>query len=108
MMTLTPTAAQAVRALVTNLDVDEQTAGLRISSGDPTAQGAALQLALVNAPEPSDQTIQADGASVFLEPSAAAALDGKQLDASVDSGRVQFVLLDDAGPPATDGGGPNP
>jgi Fe-S cluster assembly iron-binding protein IscA len=100
MMTLTPTAAQAVRALVSNTDVDDDTGGLRIWSSAHSEPGGALALSLVNGPEPTDQEIEAEGAHVFLEPAAAELLDGKSLDANVEDGRVQFVLMD-AGPPVS-------
>jgi hypothetical protein len=54
MLTLTPTAADAVRALVAGAPVDEDTGGIRISSGEQTPHGTPLELALVDAPEPAD------------------------------------------------------
>jgi hypothetical protein len=59
-------------------------------------------------PEPTDNEIAAGGAHVFLEPTVAEILDDKVLDASVESGRVQFTLFErgtpessqDSGPPA--------
>lgn len=94
MMTLTPTAARAVRSLVTNLDVDHDSGGLRIATGESSRDDAALELALANGPEATDEQVSVDGAHVFLEPAAAKLLDGKVLDAQLDAGRVQFVLFD--------------
>jgi hypothetical protein len=68
MLTLTPAAAEAVQQLAANTAVNDETGGLRISSGEPTAQGAALELALVDTPEPADDALDADGAHVFLAP----------------------------------------
>lgn len=103
MMTLTPTAVEAVQALVTRMEVDSKTGGLRIAPGESPGT-AGLELALVNAPEATDQAIHIDGARVFLEEAAAQQLAGKLLDAHVEDGRVQFVVLQTrAVDPRTDG-----
>src|ERR687895_984850 len=95
MLTLTPTAADAVRALVAGAPVDDDTGGIRISSGEKTAQGTPLELALVDAPEAADEQIDAGGAHVFLEPPVAGVLGDKVLDASVESGgQVRFSVLE--------------
>jgi iron-sulfur cluster assembly protein len=104
MLTLTPTAADAVRALVARAPVDDDTGGIRISSGEETPQGTALELALVDAPDAADEEIDAGGAHVFLEPRVAGFLGDKVLDASVDSGgQVRFSVLEpedvDGNPP---------
>jgi iron-sulfur cluster assembly protein len=93
MLTLTPTAADAVRALVAGAPVNDDTGGIRISSGEQTPQGTPLELALVDAPEAADEEIDADGAHVFVEPQVAGFLGDKVLDASVDSGgQVRFSV----------------
>jgi iron-sulfur cluster assembly protein len=95
MLTLTPTAAEAVRALVASAPVNDETGGIRISSGEQTPEGTPLELALVNAPEAADEDIDAGGAHVFLEPQVAGVLDDKVLDASVESGgHVRFTVLE--------------
>jgi iron-sulfur cluster assembly protein len=95
MLTLTPTAAEAVRALVAGAPVDDDTGGIRISAGEATPQGTALELALVDAPEAADEQIDASGAHVFLEPRVSGFLGDKVLDASVESGgQVRFSVLD--------------
>ena len=101
MLTLTQTAAEAVKALVAGTDLDDQTGGLRISS----SEGAALELALVDGPEQADDAVEALGAHVFLEPAVTRALENKVLDASVEEGQVRFAVFerrDDMGrgPPA--------
>ena len=55
--------------------------------------GPAVRLELTQAPEPEDEVIDADGAQVFVAPSAAA-LDDKVLDAELESGEVHFTLHD--------------
>jgi Fe-S cluster assembly iron-binding protein IscA len=98
MLTLTPTAAAAVRKLVADTEVDDETGGLRISPSEADAQGGSLALALVNAPEATDDNIEANGAHVFLEPSVAEILDDRVRDATVEGGRVRFVLFERRAP----------
>jgi Fe-S cluster assembly iron-binding protein IscA len=95
MLTVTPTAAEVVRALVASAQVDDDSGGLRISPGGQTPQGTALELALVEAPETADEEIDAGGAHVFLEQHVAEFLDDKVLDANVEpGGDVRFSLLE--------------
>ncbi len=105
MLTLTPTAAEAVRVLVSSMDADDDTAGLRIAPGEATAEDPALKLSLVNRPEATDDAVDAGGAHVFLESRVAQILDGKVLDADVRDGRVRFLLTDPEPPAAADRGG---
>jgi iron-sulfur cluster assembly protein len=104
-LTLTPTAAEAVRQLVAAAPIDDD-GGLRISAGETTAAGTTLQIALVESPETADESVDEAGAHVFLEPEVAQFLDDKVLDASVDEGRVSFAVREQAGDPRTDSGSP--
>jgi iron-sulfur cluster assembly protein len=107
MLTLTPTAAEAVRALVASAPVDDDTGGIRIAPGEETPEGTALELALVDAPEAADEQVDAGGAHVFLEPQVAGFLDDKVLDASIESGgQVRFALMEGAGTEPSRNGGP--
>jgi Fe-S cluster assembly iron-binding protein IscA len=104
-LTLTPTASEAIKQLVDSADVPDS-AGVRIVAGEPTDQGTPLQLALVEGPEPGDEVIADGDASVFLEPQVAGYLDDTVLDASVSEGQVEFALRDQsAGPPSPNGDG---
>jgi Fe-S cluster assembly iron-binding protein IscA len=93
MLTLTPTAAEAVRTLVAGTEVADDTGGLRIAPGE-SSDGPALSLALVDAPQTTDQSIESEGAQVYLEPTVAQMLDDKTLDARVEEGQVRFGLFD--------------
>jgi Fe-S cluster assembly iron-binding protein IscA len=53
---------------------------------------------LASEPEDEDQVIEDRGIRLFVEPRAAATLEGKVLDAEVEEGEVRFALLD--GPPS--------
>ena len=90
MLTLTDNAVTAIRALTSQPEQSPDT-GLRIMG-----QGEGVppfQLALAETPGDGDQVIEADGARVFLEAAAAAALADKSLDAEVDDqGGVAFSV----------------
>jgi Fe-S cluster assembly iron-binding protein IscA len=90
MLTLTENASNIVKTIAAqNAAADD--AGLRISSSD--AEGADFAVTLTPAPEPRDEVVESDGARVFLEEIAAAALSDKVLDAQVDdAGAVRFAI----------------
>jgi iron-sulfur cluster assembly protein len=90
MLTLTDSAVTAIRTLTSQPELPVDT-GLRIMAEDAAAPS--FQLALAETPIAGDQVIEADGARVFLEANAAAALDDKSLDAQVDDeGTVAFTV----------------
>jgi iron-sulfur cluster assembly protein len=103
MLTLTPSAEEAVRQIVANAPVDDETGGLRIAAGEATAEGVPLEISLVDVPEPDDQDAGAADAHVYVDPRAAEALDGKLLDAQLDDDSIGFALLD--APGGTNGSG---
>ena len=90
MLVLTDNAVSAIRSLTSQPELPVAT-GLRIM-----AQGEgvpSLQLTLAEGPVAGDEVLEEDGARVFLEPAAAAVLDGKALDAQVDEqGQVAFSV----------------
>jgi iron-sulfur cluster assembly protein len=108
MLTLTPNAEQAVRKLVADSPISEEEGGLRIAPGQPTPEGVPLELSIVGSPEPDDQDAGAPDAHVYLEPSAAEALDDKILDAEVEGNNIGFALLDAPGPPPPSENGTGP
>lgn len=90
MLTLTDNAVTAIRALTSQPELPEQT-GLRIMARGEEVPS--FQLALAATPVEGDQVIEAEGARVFVEPSAADALSDKALDAEVDDqGGVAFSV----------------
>lgn len=109
MLTISPTASVLICQLVDASDVPDS-AGVRIAAGDPTDDGASLELALVEGPEPGDEVVTGGEASVFLEPEIAHDLDRTVLDAElVGDGRIQFALRDETGPapPSRNGSTPH-
>jgi Fe-S cluster assembly iron-binding protein IscA len=108
MLTLTPNAEQAVRKLVADSPISEEVGGLRIAPGQPTTEGVPLELTIVGSPEPDDQDAGSADAHVYLEPTAAEALDDKILDAEVEGDNIGFALFDaGAPPPSSNGNGPH-
>ena len=91
MLTLTENASTVVKGIAEQIP---EASGLRITSL-PTeeAQAPSFDVAPAAQAEPGDATVEADGATVFLDGEAAQELDDKVLDASVDQeGRVEFAL----------------
>jgi Fe-S cluster assembly iron-binding protein IscA len=106
-LTLTPTAADAVRQLLASARASaEPHAGVRVSFGVPGSAGTPLRVALADEPDAADQTIEEGGATVFVEAAVAEFLDDKILDASVESDGVRFALLELQEDAADEGGQP--
>ena len=106
MLTLTETASDAIRRLVDDTP-QADVGGMRIAPGPSHPEGTALELSLVEAPEPEDETVEDAGATVYLEEHIAPFLDDKVLDAQVEEGQVTFVIRDETPDPRTEYGHPN-
>jgi iron-sulfur cluster assembly protein len=93
-LTLTEQAVAAIRNLTTRPGLSAET-GLRITPEDGGAGGLALSLS--DGPQAGDQVIEEADVQVFVQSDAAAALDGKSLDAQVnEDGQVSFTLQNQA------------
>lgn len=91
MLTLTSNAAQVIKSLQSGSELPDG-AGLRIANR-PEEEEPALQLAMAPEPSNEDAVVEAEGARVFLENTAATMLEQMTLDAEVDEqGSVQFFL----------------
>jgi iron-sulfur cluster assembly protein len=89
MLTLTENAQSVITGIVDGGQAP-QTGGIRIAQD---LEGAGLNVTVADVPGPDDQVVEAAGAKVFLDPSAAVALDDKVLDASAaPDGRVDFAV----------------
>ena len=92
MLTLTANASTIGKDSAAPQGVDST--GLRISSEDPQT---GLMVTAAQQPHPGDQTIESQGAVVYLDAPASEQLEDQILDASVDeAGRVQFALAPQA------------
>ena len=90
MLTITADAAEALRAVL-----GAKEGGVRISTGASlNGNGPNLTLEVVPEPEPDDEVVEADGASLYLDPVASDALDGKVLDAEREEDAVRFSVFD--------------
>jgi iron-sulfur cluster assembly protein len=87
-LTMTDVAASEIRNLVAQPEVSDD-GGVRIAA---TPEGA-FSLAIAAEPAAGDAVVEDHGARVFLEPTAGALLEDKELDAGVDAhGMVQFSV----------------
>jgi iron-sulfur cluster assembly protein len=93
LLALTDSAVQAVKDIVSSSDQIPETTGLRMVAERAGTQ-ANLQVSVVSLPAEDDEVIEEQGARVFLEPEAAALLDDKVLDASVEHNQVAFTIAD--------------
>lgn len=88
MLTLTNTAIMVIRSLVAEPGTPND-AGIRISHED---DAGFLRMCVAAKPTDGDQIVAAGGARVFLDPSAAAMLDDKALDALPDATDATFQI----------------
>jgi Fe-S cluster assembly iron-binding protein IscA len=93
LLTLTDSAVEAVKHIVSSSEELTETGGLRLVA-EQTGMQANLELSVVPLPAEDDEVIEEQGARVFLEPEAAALLDDKVLDASVEQNQVAFTIAD--------------
>lgn len=93
MLTITDTAAEAIRGIVAAPELPEG-AGLRIATqheSDPAHPGT-LEVSVAESPADTDQVVSEAGARVFVEADAVPLLDDKLLDAQIEGTRVGFML----------------
>jgi iron-sulfur cluster assembly protein len=88
-LALTSNAVSAIQQITAAPEVPHG-AGLRIATGQ--AEAERFTLSVVTGPDLDDQVVEDQGARLFLDPAAAAALDDKTMDAQVDGTGVQFLL----------------
>ena len=90
MLTLTEDAVSAIEDLTSQPDLPADT-GLRIMA--QTEGGPSFQLELADGPAAGDQVVERGGARVFVEPTAAAVLEDKALDAQLnEQGDLTFCI----------------
>jgi iron-sulfur cluster assembly protein len=101
-LTISPVAREAIRGIVTASDLPDG-GGIRIATA--VADPAAPQLELSLAPEPieSDEIVEEEGASVFLDSEVAPLLDDKVLDAEIEGDSVSFALVEQEEGPSLNG-----
>jgi Fe-S cluster assembly iron-binding protein IscA len=97
MLTISPEASHAIRDILDASDVPDGSM-FRISpqQSDGASAGESLVVSVIDTPPPDDQIVQGDDVAVCVEPSAAAVLDDKQLDATVIGEQVSFSIGEQA------------
>jgi Fe-S cluster assembly iron-binding protein IscA len=93
MLTITPSAANAIRAILETAKVPEE-GGIRISVAQQNGSQARLELSLSEAPLAGDAVVEEEGANVFLDELATAALDDKSLDAQIEGEEISFGIVE--------------
>lgn len=88
MLTLSPSAVQAVDTLLHSIPEANDDAGLRIGTDGESH----LTISIAAEPSPGDQVIEDGGARVFVDAGAAPALDDVQLDARQEGDQIAFAL----------------
>jgi Fe-S cluster assembly iron-binding protein IscA len=89
MLALTEHAKEVIKGIVEEVAPD---GGLRITAAGGGNGDTALEFDLAPAPGPSDEVLDADGAKVFLDVTAAAALADKTLDVHSHGDHFHFSL----------------
>jgi Fe-S cluster assembly iron-binding protein IscA len=96
-LTLTDSAAEAVRQIAAGSGLEPEP-GLRIAPGSPVPEGTPLEIGLAGEAGPNDETIDENGARVYVDAPVAEALGDKVLDAQIDGDQIRFALLDAPNP----------
>jgi iron-sulfur cluster assembly protein len=91
MLTLSPSAVEAVDALLEGPEVPDE-AGLRIAATEDSPEPA-LSVQIAPEPAPEDQVIEEGGARVFVDPTAAPLLDDAQLEAEAQGDQIAFGIV---------------
>jgi len=95
MLQVTEAAATAIKDMLAQGELGS--GGLRISAELDENQEPGLHLSFEPEPQEGDQTLEEHGATVYLDPAAADALDDKVLDAEAHGDHAHFGLLDQEG-----------
>jgi iron-sulfur cluster assembly protein len=95
-LTITQNAAQAMETIFASAPEVPDSAGMRISRDTASDGQPAFRLAVVEAPEQSDEVVEAENVSVFIEDGTSDLLDDKVLDARIEEGKIGFMLGDRA------------
>lgn len=93
MLTLTDSAAEAVKYAIDAAEGLPESGGLRISAQD-VGDSTGLGMAVAPLPSDDDQVIEEEGARVFVAPEVAPFLEDKVLDAEQQGSSIQFSLSD--------------
>ena len=91
MLKITQQAAETIRGIIEESDVGPD-GGLRISGSNDGNGETGLEFDVAAGAVDGDETVQSDGAAVFLDPAAAVALADKQLDVHAHGDHFHFSI----------------
>jgi iron-sulfur cluster assembly protein len=94
MLTITPIATEAIRVIVHSSDAPEE-GGIRISVTPQNDAQAARAISIIASPQEGDAVVDQD--HVFLDETAASALDDKALDARIQGDQIAFEVVEQPG-----------
>lgn len=89
-LSLTDEAANRVREIMANSDTP--VAGVRVGVKNAGCVGMEYTLDFVETPDPADDVVEQDGATVFIDPKAILFLLGSKMDYQVDKLSAGFVF----------------
>ncbi len=97
MLTITPEASNAIRGILDASDVPDGSM-FRISPQpqDGSTPGSGLTVSVIEEAPPDDKIVEGDEVAVAVEPSAAAILEDKELDATIVGDQVNFSIGEQA------------
>jgi Fe-S cluster assembly iron-binding protein IscA len=93
MLTITPEASHAIRGILSASDAPDGSM-FRISpqGQDGAAPGPSLTVSVIDEPPPDDEIVEGEEVAVAVEPSAAAILEDKKLEATVVGDQINFSI----------------
>jgi iron-sulfur cluster assembly protein len=92
-LTITPEASQAIRGILAASDAPDGSMFRIAPQGqDGTGPGTGLAISLTDSPPPEDEIVEAEEVAIAVEPTAAAVLEDKELDARVEGEQVSFSI----------------
>jgi iron-sulfur cluster assembly protein len=93
MLTITPEASHAIRGILSASDAPDGSM-FRISpqGEDGAAPGPSLTVSVIDEPPPDDEIVEGEEVAVAVEPSAAAILEDKKLEATVVGDQINFSI----------------
>jgi Fe-S cluster assembly iron-binding protein IscA len=94
-LTITPEASHAIRGILDASDAPDGSVFRIAPQGqDGSAPGSGLLISVTDAPPPDDEIVEGDDVEVAVEPTAAAMLDDKKLDATVVGEQINFSIAE--------------
>lgn len=91
MLAISTEASEAIRGIVAAPELPDG-AMLRIDS----QPGQGLQIGVVVEPSPGDELVEGEGIELAVDPTTAALLEDKFLDAAIEDNEVTFTVTDQA------------